>query len=175
MKQQSLSKRPEHIKFSNQDFDYTWKILSDELLGGKSNAIITQLENSLKVTGTIIKTHNTAFICLISNKVSLDLSQLSFIEIRIKTDGRPYGFQMEYNEGWQNDKLSYIMKTTSEIWQVIRFPASSFQNIDFKGISNSSYNPKILSHIYKFGFCVPQSSEGSFEFEIESISFKYNY
>ncbi|MGJ8685079.1 MAG: CIA30 family protein [Nonlabens sp.] len=164
---------PEVINFGSEDYEYSWKIFGDEALGGKSKAQITQNDHTLKISGNIVNINNTAFACLRSESLEHDLSDVKFIDVEMRSDGRPYAFELEYNHGWHEDKLGYMIYDGSQEWQTVRIPMSAFSKIRFKQIVDSNYNPDVLKNIYRFGFYVSDGIEGPFEFELKSISFIY--
>ena len=164
---------PGLITLGIENYDYTWKTFGDQVLGGLSTAHIVQKDTSIKVTGFTINKHGKAFTCLRSQSLKHDLSNVIFIDIKIKTDGRPYAFELEYNHGWHEEKLGSMINTTAGQWHTVRVPMSSFNKVKFCEIIDSKYDPKILNNIYRFGFYVSDNIDGPYEFEVESIDFIY--
>jgi hypothetical protein len=50
----------------------------------------------------------------------------------LKTDERPYVFEREYNEGWQNKKLGFMIYTLPYHWTTVQIPIAEFKHIKFK-------------------------------------------
>jgi hypothetical protein len=92
---------PTEIAFGSNQYRYRWLPFDDTATGGKSTSKSEVHQDHLTYSGIIRNINNSAWSCLRSNKIDQDVSTHNCIEIKLKTDGRPYAFEMEYNEGIQ--------------------------------------------------------------------------
>ncbi|WP_124980587.1 CIA30 family protein [Nonlabens xiamenensis] len=162
---------PEEIKFGRQELRYQWLPFDDKVTGGRSTSIVEQHENHTTYSGEIRHINNSAWSCLRSNKVIQDLSKYTSIEIKLKTDGRPYAFEMEYNEGWQHEKIGFLIRTLPNEWTTVHFPIADFQHSIFGEIQDKPVDLSVLDNILRYNFYVAERITGPFRLEIEYIKF----
>lgn len=165
-------KVPDLINLGTRDIKYSWNVFNDTALGGKSVGHITYYDDYICYFGEIININNTGFSRLQSNKLEYNLSKIQEIHLKIKSDGRPYAFEMEFNHGWQHEKLGQLFQSSrKDEWETVILKITDFKVVKFKEVIGSSYNSKLLRKILRFNFYVAEKIEGPFKLEIASISF----
>jgi hypothetical protein len=162
---------PTEITFGTSQYRYRWLTFNDTVTGGKSTSKLELHHDRVAYSGTIRNINNSAWSCLRSNKIDQDLSMYTLVEIRLKTDGRPYAFEMEYNEGWQNEKLGFMIYTLPYHWTTVQLPIAEFKHVKFRQILDKKLDSSILNQILRYNFHVAEEITGPFQLEIEYIRF----
>lgn len=162
---------PTEITFGKEQLRYQWLPFDDRVTGGKSTSIIEQHDNHITYSGTIRNINSSAWSCIRSNRIDQDLSKYTSIEISLKTDGRPYAFEIEYNEGWQHEKIGFMVHTLPDKWTTVHFPIADFQHVKFGEIVSHEVDLTVLKHILRYNFYVAEKIVGDFKLEVASIKF----
>jgi hypothetical protein len=162
---------PAEIKFKKNEFRFRWLAFNDTVTGGRSNSIAEQHDNHITFSGSLKQLNTTAWSCLRSKKQDQDLSMCTSIAIKLKSDGRPLAFQMEYHEGWQDEKISCVIHPIPNQWTTVHLSIVDFHIVKFGEVSPIKLNPSVLRHILRYNFYVEGETSGPFKLEIESIHF----
>jgi hypothetical protein len=123
---------PTEIAFGIGQYRYHWLPFYDKVTGGNSTSKLKLHRKRISYSGIIRNINNSAWSYMRSNKEVQDLSMHSLVEIKLKTDECPYVFEMEYNEGWQNEKLGFMIHTLPYHWTTVQLPIAEFKHIKFK-------------------------------------------
>jgi NADH dehydrogenase [ubiquinone] 1 alpha subcomplex assembly factor 1 len=167
----TLKLTPTKINFSKDEFRYQWMPFDDSVTGGKSTSTVEIQDNHIVYKGEIKNVNNSSWSSLRSNRIHQDLSNYNNVEIRLKTDGRPYAFEMEYNEGWQHEKIGFMIHTLPNNWTTIHFPFTDFQHVKLGEIVKKAVDLSVLKDILRYNFYVAEQITGPFHLEIEYIKF----
>jgi hypothetical protein len=162
---------PTEIKFGKNEFRYKWLTYNDTAIGGKSISKVEQHDNHLTFRGKIKYANSAAWSCLRSKKQDQDLSMYTSIAIKLKSDGVPLAFQMEYQEGWQDEKISCVIRAIPNEWTTVHLSIVDFYPIRFGEIVPVKLNTSVLHHILRYNFYVSSEVSRPFKLEIESIQF----
>ena len=162
---------PSTILFGEDESRFKWNTFDDHLIGGRSLSLMEQRESVIKYSGTIKNLNNSSWSCLRSNKLDQDISGYKGLKIKLKPDKNTYSFQMEYNQGWQDEKCSCLIQAIPDQWNVVDLKFENFQHIQFGKNLKQDLNPSVLNHILRYNFYVTRKSTGSFNLEIEYIQF----
>ncbi|WP_213523647.1 CIA30 family protein [Nonlabens sp.] len=162
---------PKEIFFGMNQYRYRWITFNDTLTGGKSTSKLEQQQDWITYSGIIRNINNSAWSCMRSNKIEQDLSDYSLIEIKLKTDGRPYAFEIEYNEGWQNEKLVSMIYTLPHHWTTVQLPIHQFKHAKLRQILDKKLDESVLNHVLRYNFHVAEEITGPFQLDIECIRF----
>lgn len=171
MMKKAIKLIPTEITFGRNQYRFRWLPFNDTATGGKSTSKLELHHDRIAFSGIIRNINNSAWSCLRSNKIDQDLSTHTFIEIKLKTDGRPYAFEMEYNEGWQNEKLFFMIHTLPFHWTTIQIPIAEFKHVKFRQVLDKELDTSVLKHILRYNFHVAEEITGPFQLEIEYIKF----
>ena len=168
-----LDKTPKEIFFGQKDSELKWVPITDKLVGGLSNALINLEEDYLEFKGELKPIFEKSWVGMRSVKNSFDLSKYKFIELKIKTDGRPYHFQMEHDESWQKDKLGTVIDIVANQWKVMHIEMESFKIHTFeKGFIKREPNlNQLLGLIRRFNIQSYSKEASDFNFQIEYLKF----
>ncbi|WP_194852614.1 CIA30 family protein [Nonlabens antarcticus] len=165
--------KPKEIFFGESNTNLVWIPFTDQVIGGNSKGEVLQHEAHLEFTGSVDNVvKGRGWAGLRSRKEAHDLSDYKFIELKIKTDGLPYQFQLEHDMAWQNDKLSTTIDIVSNQWKVMHLEMADFKI--FNAHKNDiTRKPKIelLKCIYRYNILAARENNRGFNFQIEYIKF----
>lgn len=145
-----------------------WVSMDDCVMGGHSTShLIPGQQGTAIYTGMISLENNGGFASTVAEGQSYDLSGCEGIALRVRGDGKTYGFYLRDN----SFRVRYQADFTApnEQWKTIMLPWSAF-------------TPRIFGHtlpvapslnrafITAFGIIISHEQEGPFHLEIETIS-----
>jgi hypothetical protein len=109
--------------FEGGESDLQWRVVNDNVMGGRSSGGFTIESGSLRFTG-VIDTQGGGFASVRSLPVPFDFGHdTEGFQLRVRGDGRTYTFRAETSEG-----VSYWADFPgSEEWRVVQVPFSSFK------------------------------------------------
>jgi hypothetical protein len=162
---------PTEIKFGKNEFRYKWLTYNDSVVGGTSSSELDHHDNHIIFRGEISQSKSLSWCCLRSTKKDQDLSMYTTIAIKLKSDGVPLAFQIEYREGWQDEKISCAIHTVPNEWTTVVLPFVDFQPMKFGKKAALEWNTSVLHHILRYNFYVSNENSRPFKLEIESIHF----
>lgn len=159
------------IVFNDTEIVYEWKPYTDSVVGGTSTASIYQKEDHISFQGVITAISHASWASLRSNLVPKDLSSYSGVELTLRTDGRPYAFEIEYNLAWQDAKASFIMQPVANEWITFKIPFANFHTVQLNKIISDKAAIESFSNVKRFNFHVAKKIVGDFRLDIKSVSF----
>ncbi len=165
--------KPQEIFFDEQTNDNKWVVFSDQVIGGLSKGEVLQHEEFIEYKGQIKPILEKGWCALRSKRENHDLQDYKFIELKIKTDGKPYHFQLEYDPAWQGEKLSTEIDIVSNQWKTMHIEIERLKLFSF----NHGYlerKPKLgkkLPYIQHYNIVSSSKEATTFNFQIEYIKF----
>lgn len=165
--------QPQEILFGSNRNNLSWTPFSDQVVGGFSKIALTTHEEHQEFSGSLKPILDNGWAGMRSVKELHDLSKYKFIEIKIKTDGRPYHLQLEHDPAWQADKLSAVIDIVANKWKVMHLEMESLKIYNaYKGYSRRT--PKItkaISLVQRYNILAASKTVTTFNFQIEYIKF----
>ncbi|ALM19780.1 hypothetical protein JCM19294_76 [Nonlabens tegetincola] len=163
---------PTEIKFGrNMEYRFKWTPLTDSLTGGKSTGKIIQHDHYVEFCGTIKSVNNSSWSMLRSHKLEQDLSEVKFIEIKLRTDGRPVAFEIEFNPGVQQEKYGYMIRMHKNTWKTIKLPINHFKRVLFHNIIPGEIDKENLKKVLRYNFYISDGIVGDYSIDVEYIKF----
>ncbi len=164
--------KPTEIYFGESVKSLDWIPFTDQVVGGASQAEIVQHEEFMELKGRVRKDLKSGWAGLRSKKQAQDLSGYKFIELKIKTDGFPYQFQLEHDLAWKNDKLSITIDIVANQWKVMHIEMADFRIFNTpKGIIDRKPKLELLECIYRYNILASREETKDFNFKIEYLKF----
>jgi hypothetical protein len=164
--------KPKEIFFGDSNSNLVWIPFTDTVVGGHSIAKIIQHEDHMEFTGKIQYVLKNGWAGLRSRKNAHDLSDYKFIELKIKTDGMPYRFQLEHDMAWQNDKLSVTIDIVANQWKVMHLEMADFKIFNAnQGEITKKPKLDLLKCIYHYNILTTKDKSQDFNFQIEYLKF----
>lgn len=147
-----------------------WYVVNDGVMGGVSQGALEMLPTgSMLFSGNLSLENNGGFSSCRLDLEPTDLSDFDGITLRVRGDGRRYGFSIRAHGrfDWINHRSWFI--TTTEEWREIQIPFNEFRP-EFRG-RPVAQNPHLdTTAIQSIGFIIADGLEGSFWLEVERVA-----
>lgn len=146
-----------------------WRSIDDVVMGGRSSSRAAQTDNDgLIFSGVVSLEDNGGFASIRSENYRYDLSEYDAVRLRIKGDGKRYGFNIRTGNPLRALRYETTFATTSGEWQEITLPFESFRVKMFGSYlpTQTHVNPR---RIRSFGFIISEKQAGPFQLEIDRI------
>ena len=157
------------FNFNKNSNTYSWRVVDDNVMGGKSSSNITLSDNGYGVfSGTVSLENNGGFSSVRHIFNALEVTNQNKIYLKIKGDGKDYQLRIKDNS---RNYYSYIKTfSTSGVWQEIEIPLKEMYP-SFRGRKLNSPN---FSHdsIEEIVFLIGNKKNESFELIIDKIALK---
>ncbi len=149
-----------------------WVILSDNVMGGVSEAQIEYGSNSVILTGSVSLKNRGGFVSLKSNFGKIDLSPYKTVKITFRSSKQKYAFTLENSRRWYEPayKHEFSAKEINK-WETVSLELNSFLEEVIGEPTGNKANKSILESILRIGISTNEKREGPFQLEIESIEF----
>ncbi|MBC2845734.1 CIA30 family protein [Winogradskyella flava] len=151
----------------NSDSDISsWRILDDVVMGGRSDGHFKiNSDGHGEYTGDVSLENNGGFSSLRYYFETVDATEYSKFNIRIKGDGKTYQFRVKDND---SDRHSYIYEfDTTADWQTIEIPFDKMY-ASFRGYRLDIPNFK-GQQMEEIAFLIGNKKEESFKLLIDTI------
>ncbi len=147
-----------------------WQIVNDAVMGGKSESRfqINEDGNGLFL-GTLSLKSGGGFAS-VHNRRPLNLTGYPSIRLRVRGDGKRYGFRLKTGNPNEPDPWWYESRfdTIEGEWLEIILPLKGF-SATYRGQEPKSASPLNPANIVQFGFLISDRQRGEFRLEVESI------
>jgi hypothetical protein len=149
-----------------------WVILSDNVMGGVSEAQIEYGSTSVIVKGTVSLKNRGGFVSLKSYFGKLDLSRYKTVKITFRSTSQKYAFTLENSRRWFEPayKHEFSAKEINK-WETVAMDLNNFTEELIGEPTGNKTNNSILENILRIGISTNEKREGPFQLEIESIEF----
>ncbi len=145
---------------------YSWAIVNDVVMGGKSTSTISiNTEGNAVFKGEVSLENNGGFSSLRHRFDKLDVSKFKKIKIRLKGDGKKYQFRLKPSMFTQYSYV-YNFKTNGD-WQIIEINLTDFTPV-FRGrkLDMPNFSGTELEEI---GFLIGNKQQEKFELILDTI------
>jgi len=159
------------IDFPIMDDASRWTVINDGVMGGRSQAAVEDQGTSILFSGTLSLANNGGFSSYRSPWQQLDLSNMEGIEIRVKGDGRSYGFSLDSNKRWYMPNHKTTFDTKAGEWMTIQVPLKQFDLLRIGEVVRTGSERKEFSKIQRMGFILSDKKPGAFSLEIDYVDF----
>ena len=145
-----------------------WASVNDDVMGGVSSGGFKLTdEGTLLFSGSISLKNNGGFASIRARSKSMDLSEVSAIEVEVKGDGRTYWVELRDNKQMMASSYRAYMETKAGEWQKVTVPLEDFK---LQAFGMAVRGSKIdLKNVTSFGFTLADKKEGPFKMELKSI------
>ncbi len=149
-----------------------WAILSDNVMGGRSDARIVYGANSVILSGSVSLKNRGGFVSIKSNFDKFDLSTYKTVRIKFRATNQKYAFTLENSKRWYQPAYKHEFSVTKENkWETVSLSLDNFSEEVIGQPTGNKANKSILSSILRIGISTIEKKEGPFQLEIESIEF----
>jgi len=166
------------ITFDNPEVFDSWKLVSDDVYGGKSNGKFYFDQNSKK---GVFEGHlslecppgltRSGFIAVTSPEglIPDEIEEYDTLRIKIKGDGRIYTCNIKQESKIPNQLFQSYFTTIADKWTDLDIPFDQFF-LTSDGMLQEMNQRFVWRNIENIGFLLGQRKEGPFRIEFESIS-----
>ena len=157
------------FNFNKNSNIYSWRVVDDNVMGGKSSSNITLSEDGYGVfSGTVSLENNGGFSSVRHIFNPLEVTNQNKIYLKIKGDGKDYQLRIKDNS---KNYYSYIKTfSTSGVWQEIEIPLKEMYP-SFRGRKLNSPNFSQNS-IEEIVFLIGNKKNETFQLIIDKIELK---
>ncbi len=149
--------------------DLTWRVVNDNVMGGRSQGGFALEKSSLVFTGTT-NTDGGGFSSIRSESRRFDLGEYGGIRLRVRGDGRTYTFRLttwDTRDGRRPPSYWADFETRGGGWEVVDVPFRSFRP-RWRGrwLEGPALNPGAVDGL---GLMVYDKQDGPFRLEVDWI------
>lgn len=155
-------------------FDFTdpaaldgWRAVDDPVMGGRSHSRITPGDDGALFAGVVSLENNGGFASVRSPEIMADLSACKGIRLRVRGDGKRYGFILRSALSL-GVRFQAAFEPPAGKWATISIPFSAFQPKVF-GMTLPLAPPLHRQRITSCGLIISDKQAGPFQLTIESI------
>jgi monofunctional biosynthetic peptidoglycan transglycosylase len=148
--------------------DATWPHINDGVMGGVSSGEMSAGDGYATFQGRVSFENNGGFSSVRSPAVVYDLSMYEGLILRVRGDGKRYGFRLRTDASF--DGVSYQVQIEPPVgeWTEISAPFTDFIPV-YRGRVVRDHPPLDPSRIATFGLIISRQ-EGPFRIDVESVS-----
>lgn len=150
----------------------SWVVLSDNVMGGRSESQIEYSSNTVILTGNVSLRNRGGFVSIRSDFKNQDLSSYKTVKITFRASGQKYAFTLENSGRWYEPayKHEFSAKETNK-WETVSLDLGNFSEEVIGQPTGKKVSKSILENILRIGIATTEKKEGPFQIEIESIEF----
>jgi ribosomal protein L19 len=147
--------------------DVTWPHINDGVMGGISSGGMSAADGYATFRGTISFENNGGFSSVRSQAVVHDLSAFEGLILRVRGDGKRYGFRLKNDASFDGVSYQFQIEPPTGEWVEISAPFTNFIPV-YRGRAVGDHPPLDPSRIATFGLIISRQ-EGPFRIDIESV------
>jgi NADH dehydrogenase [ubiquinone] 1 alpha subcomplex assembly factor 1 len=147
--------------------DATWPHINDGVMGGLSSGEMVADDGYATFQGTVSFENNGGFSSVRSPAVVHDLSAFDGLVLRVRGDGKRYGFRLKTDASFDGVSYQVQIEPPAAAWTEIAVPFTDFIPV-YRGRVVRNHPPLDPSRIATFGLLISRQ-EGPFRIDIESI------
>ena len=166
----NMAATPEKKTMTIIDFsrgDVTWPHINDGVMGGISSGEMSAADGYATFRGTVSFENNGGFSSVRSQAVVHDLSDFEGLVLRVRGDGKRYGFRLKTDASFDGVSYQFQIEPPAGEWAEISAPFADFIPI-YRGRIVRDHPPLDPSRIATFGLIISRQ-EGPFRIDIESV------
>lgn len=155
--------------FNSESNVYSWRIVNDVVMGGKSSSTITiNKEGHGQFSGIVSTENNGGFSSVRHILKPVSVKKTDKIYIKLKGDGKDY--QLRIKDSYKN-YFSYIkIFSTSGKWQLIEIPLSDlYPSYRGRKLNKPSFYHNVIEEI---AFLISNKKNERFQLIIDNIYLK---
>lgn len=156
------------INFSNESSS-NWQIINDTVMGGRSKAAVEFTGNSMIFTGIVSLKNNGGFVSYRSPYQRFDFNDFKGVEIRYRSTGRAFSFQLETNQAWRLPNYKHSFENTTNEWVIEKLSFSDFEEYRVGRKTGKKMTLSELDKVIRIGFILIDKKEGPFQLEVDYV------
>ncbi len=159
------------INFGLEKDGSDWRIINDDVMGGKSQSEAKLTAKTLYFKGNTSLENNGGFVSIRSPFQNFDLSAFETVTILHKGTNRSFSLVLETEKAYYLPYYKHDFKPSSEEWETTTIKLNQFKKYRFGQTDGTKMNSENLKNVIRIGCTLFDKQAGDFELEIESIEF----
>lgn len=159
------------IDFGKSGNTNDWVIVNDDVMGGLSQSTAMAYENYVLFSGTTSLKNNGGFASYSSPYGNFNLKDLTAVEIKFKSTGRRFSFQLDAYRSWWYPNYKHQFSNKSDQWTTVQLPLGNFKEYKVGEQTGKKISQSQLENILRLGIILLDKEEGPFELQIDYIKF----
>lgn len=151
--------------------DCGWFVVVDGVMGGLSTAKLEVKSESAKLSGTISLANNGGFSSIRTPNSSLDLSSVTELKVRYRSQGQNFAFTLNNNRQFWMPRFKALLPNTNGNWLEIMMPLNVFTKMRFDEVVGGAPSKSELAQIIRLGLISNDKKDGKFYLELDYIEF----
>jgi NADH dehydrogenase [ubiquinone] 1 alpha subcomplex assembly factor 1 len=147
--------------------DATWTHINDGVMGGVSSGRMSAGDCYATFQGTVSFENNGGFSSVRSPFVVHDLSMYEGLVLRVRGDGKRYGFRLKTDASWDGVSYEVQIEPPAGEWTEISAAFTDFIPV-YRGRVVQDHPPLDPSRIATFGLIISRQ-EGPFRIDVASV------
>jgi monofunctional biosynthetic peptidoglycan transglycosylase len=145
-----------------------WPSIDDVVMGGVSNSRMVITDGMATFRGRVSLENDGGFASIRSGPARHDLSRFDGLVLRVRGDGKRYGFRLRTTTAF--DGVSYQLKfdTTAGEWRELELPFDRFEPV-FRGRRVPDHPALDPSEITTLGLIISDGQAGPFRLDLQWI------
>lgn len=144
-----------------------WPNIDDAVMGGVSASSMAVVDGFATFQGEVSFENNGGFASVRSRPQSRDLSAFEGLVLRVRGDGKRYGFRIRTSEAFDGVSYQATIQPPAGGWQDIEIAFDEMVPV-FRGRKVADHPPLDPARVTTLGFIVSRQ-EGRFRLDIASI------
>ena len=159
------------IDFGKEQGAYGWRIVNDDVMGGRSASSAYLTDNTLYFEGEVSLENNGGFASIRAPYGKYDLSSFQEVVIRARGTSRDFALSFDTNRAWYrpNYKVNF---TPSEDWREFRFQLNDLNEYSVGRPTGRTIDPDKLEAVKRLGIILYDKQAGPFWLEVDFIRFQ---
>ena len=159
------------IDFGKSEGSYGWRVVNDDVMGGRSTSNAYLTESSMYFEGEVSLQNNGGFASVRSPYGSNDLSDYQEVVIRARGTSRDFALSFDTSRAWYRPNYKFTF-TPEEEWSEFRFKLSDLPQYRIGRPTGRTIAPEKLSSIKRLGIILYDKQAGPFWLEVDYIRFE---
>jgi NADH dehydrogenase [ubiquinone] 1 alpha subcomplex assembly factor 1 len=147
--------------------EVTWPHINDGVMGGVSSGEMSAADGFATFQGTVSFENSGGFSSVRSPAVVHDLSAFEGLVLRVRGDGKRYGFRLKTDASFDGVSYQFEIQPPAGEWTEISAPFTGFIPV-YRGRVVRDHPPLDPSRIATFGLLISRQ-EGPFRIDIEYV------
>ncbi len=164
---------PYSIEFGNAaGRTNNWVILSDNVMGGMSEASVDYSKASVTLKGFVSMQNRGGFVSLKSGWGKMNLAAFKTVKITFRSTTQVYAFTLENSRRWYEPAYKHNFSAAkANTWETVYLKLDDFTEERIGTPTGNKAGNAVLENIIRIGIATNEKREGPFQLEIESVTF----
>lgn len=159
------------IDFGKEQGAYGWRIVNDDVMGGRSTSSAYLTENTLYFEGEVSLQNNGGFASIRSPYQTQDLSRYTEVIIRARGTSRDFALSFDTSRAWYRPNYKFNF-TPDQQWREYRLKLADLPQYQIGKPTGRTIDGSKLSSVKRLGIILFDKLEGPFWLEVDFIRFE---